>query len=105
MSAETQILLSTNIVEVPQTQGVGKNIEQIFVTLKVTGMIDPEETRKFIIEVQLYINGNTYVISRLLSNTSINDEGYISFGTVFVLGPVREDEITTKINLTYVVTE
>lgn len=99
---EYEVILVSNPLETRQIDGWGRNIEEIFLKLNIHGLIDEDESRKFLIEVSIKIKETTYKYSNQFSKESIDDQGIISVGTIYVRGPVQVDEIQYHGTITFV---
>ncbi|MGL4346263.1 MAG: hypothetical protein ACRCTE_13775 [Cellulosilyticaceae bacterium] len=96
-------IIIDNITVREQIKGFGQKTSNLDLVVNIKGLIGEQETRAFILSLQMTANGYTYQYSNLYTTTDIDNEGNIIIGQVTLIGEVDESTLQTKAQITFVV--
>lgn len=99
---DSKNVILTDPVMVPQVKGMGKVIQSIYLTVGVSEVVDFTISEDFMLQLNIHVNGITYRASGLYNKAQLTQEGEITVQEIFVLGPVKEENITYDAIIRYV---
>jgi len=95
------ILTDPNMIK--QLKGVNKIIDSVLIALDVSKVIDKTVSERFLIQVDVMLDGNSYTITGIHSMSEIDERGLITVGRLYVLGPLQSQEPVYRATIRYLV--
>lgn len=83
-----------NVSMVKQIEGIGKTIDAVQLILDLSDVIDRNAAKRFMIQVNLQHGESSYTVSSTHNMTEVSEEGILSLGTGYILGPIDPNKIT-----------
>ncbi|MGL4800230.1 MAG: hypothetical protein ACRCWY_12665 [Cellulosilyticaceae bacterium] len=96
-----QIIIDKNVITQSQIKGFGDILSTFNLVVHVTDILNPQDTRDFILSLQITALGNAYTYNNIYSPEDIQPDGNLIIGEISVIGPVTLDDLVINAKFIY----